>query len=579
MTTSATPGAVNDCSEPEPEVGSVDDVVINEIESKDGDNPDWIELKNNGSLPVDVAGLQLVDNGGDEQYAIPADTTIVAGGYLVVDGTQFTFGLGGDDSAILLSADGNTVLDQYDWTSTAEVTYGRCPDGTGDFAATTVATPGEANVCVGIINASPWPGGAEVSTVDAMDTYAGDMSGIDYDASTGSLWAVQNGDGLLYRIVQDSSGNWVPDPTDGWADGKTLRYPNGGGTVDAEGVTVTDAGTAAGVYVSSERNNDSSSTSRPSVLKYDVSGTGTTLTSSAEWNLAADFPGIGTNAGMEGITYISDSYLTGRGFIDQNNSSAYVPADYAGHGNGLFFVSIEGTAGVYAYALMPGGVFERIAELDLTGLSFRNVADVQFDADRNLLWVVCDDARDGRIATFELSSEGDNVGVFTASALYERPAGMANIANEGFAIAPTSTCTDGSLATFYADDANTDGFSIRTGTLPCTGGTSGEPTTDPVDETDGGGEPTEPHPTLGCTVTAPASATPGQAIAVTVDPDCSGTTVSVYMYSEPTFVGTFAVGTNGVVSFTVPSELPAGTHTIELQLADGTVVGDHHHLG
>jgi hypothetical protein len=226
------------------------------------------------------------------------------------------------------------------------------------------------------------------------------------------------------------------------------------------------------------------------------------------------------------------------------------------------------------------GTFERVAELDLSGISFGNVADVQFDADRALLWVVCDDACNGRIATFELSSEGDNVGVFTASALYERPAGMANIANEGFAIAPASTCTDGSLATFYADDANTDGFSIRTGTLPCTGGTSGEPTTDPtpeptdpVDETDGGGKPAESPATLGCTVTAPASATPGQAIAVTVDPDCSGMTVSVYMYSEPTFVGMFAVGTNGVVSFTVPAELPAGTHTIELQLADGTVVG------
>jgi len=146
MTTAATPGAVNDCSEPEPEVGSVDDIVINEIESN-GDNPDWIELKNTGALPVDVAGLQLVDNGGDEQYAIPADTTIVAGGYLIIDGTQFTFGLGSDDSAILLSADGNTVLDQYDWTEHAATTYGRCPDGTGNFADTATATPGATNDC------------------------------------------------------------------------------------------------------------------------------------------------------------------------------------------------------------------------------------------------------------------------------------------------------------------------------------------------------------------------------------------------------------------------------------------------
>ncbi|WP_430868174.1 lamin tail domain-containing protein [Demequina aurantiaca] len=575
----STKGELNDCSTP---------IRINEIESSDAnDGADWIELINISDAPVDITGLILSDNKDEDVFSIPATPALAAGAIVVFERTDdsatgFDYGLGGGDNVRLFESDGVTLIDSYEWNEHAATTFGRCPDGTGEFVATAQPTPGAANICAGIVNAQAWPGGADVSTVDAMDTYAGDMSGIDYDASTGSLWAVQNGDGLLYRIVQDGSGNWVPDATDGWADGKTLRYPGGTGTVDAEGVTVTGAGASAGVYVSSERNNDSSSTSRPSVLKYDVSGSGTTLTASTEWNLAADFPGIGANAGMEGITYIPDSWLTARGFLDQNTSTAYSPADYAGHGDGLFFVSIEGTAGVYAYALMTGGAFERVAELDLSSLSFSNVADVQFDADRDLLWVVCDDACDGRIATFELSGEGDSAGVFTASALYERPAGMANVANEGFAIADAATCTDGSVATFYVDDANTDGFSIRTGTLDCAGGTDGG--TDGGDSGSGdggdagagegdGGEATGPGQSLECVVTAPASATPGQAIAVTVDPDCSGSTVSVYMFSEPTFVGTFAVPANGVVSFTVPASLPAGTHTIVLQLADGTVVG------
>ncbi|WP_061963081.1 lamin tail domain-containing protein [Demequina aurantiaca] len=585
--TVSTKGALNNCSTP---------IRINEVESSDAsDGADWIELINISDAPVGITGLVLSDNKDDDVFSIPATPALAAGAIVVFERTDdpatgFDYGLGGGDNVRLFEADGATLIDSYEWSEHAATTYGRCPDGTGEFATTAVPTKGDTNVCAGIVNAQQWPGGEAVSTVDAMDTYAGDMSGIDYDSTTGALWAVQNGDGLLYRIVADDSGTWVPDATEGWAEGKTLRYPDGTGTVDAEGVTVTDAGAQAGVYVSSERNNDASSTSRPSVLKFDVSGAGEEITASAEWNLATDFPGIGANAGMEGITFISDAWLTARGFVDQNTAVAYDPADYAGHGSGLFFVSIEGTAGVYAYALMPGGTFQRIAELDLASLSFSNVADVQFDADRDLLWVVCDDVCDGRIATFALTDEGDNAGVFTASALYERPAGMPNVANEGFAIASASTCTDGSVATFYVDDANTDGFSIRTGTLGCAGDDESEPgttdpgTTDPDDSTD----PVVPDPgttdpvategegdadTVQCTVTAPAGAAAGQSIAITVDPACAGDSVVVVMYSEPTVIGTFAVGADGVVSFTIPTDLPAGTHTIELQSPDGTVLG------
>jgi len=554
----STKGRPNDCNTP---------LRINEVESSDGDNPDWIELINVGDSALDITGLVLSDNKDSDVFTIPATPALAAGAIVVFERTDdpatgFDYGLGSGDNVRLFESDGVTLIDLYEWTEHAATTFGRCPDDSGDFEATAASTKGATNSCVGIVNAQAWPGGSEVSTVDAMDTYAGDMSGIDYDASTGSLWAVQNGDGLLYHLIKDGDGNWVPDPSNGWANGKKLRYPGGTGTVDAEGVTVTGAGASAGVYVSSERNNDSSSTSRPSILKFAVDGAGTELTASAEWNLAADFPGLGANAGIEGVTYVSDTFLTAGGFVDQNTAAAYQPTDYAGHGNGLFFVGVEGTAGVYAYALVADGTFERVAELDLSGISFGNVADVQFDADRALLWVVCDDACGGRIATFELTG-----GAFTASALYERPAGMANIANEGFAIADASTCVDGKVATFYADDANTDGFSLRTGTLDCEGAAPVDPTEpDPT-------EPDDPGAPRDCPMTAPSSAHAGRAIAITVDPECSGPSVSVYMYSAPTFIGTFTVGTDGVVSFKIPSDLPAGTHKIELQLADGTIVG------
>lgn len=59
------------------------------------------------------------------------------------------------------------------------------------------------------------------------------------------------------------------------------------------------------------------------------------------------------NLGLEGLTFIPDSYLTSRGFVDQSTGGPYVPADYPDHGNGLFVVGVEKNGAVYVYALEP----------------------------------------------------------------------------------------------------------------------------------------------------------------------------------------------------------------------------------
>jgi hypothetical protein len=44
---------------------------------------------------------------------------------------------------------------------------------------------------------------------------------------------------------------------------------------------------------------------------------------------------------------------------------------------------------------------------------------------------------------------------------------MPNLNTEGMAIAPASTCADGVQEVVWADDGDTDGHSLRVGTLPC----------------------------------------------------------------------------------------------------------------
>ncbi|MEU8004893.1 lamin tail domain-containing protein [Catellatospora sp. NPDC049111] len=449
-TTSSTRGAANDCGAP---------VRINEVESNAGTPGDWVEIVNNGVSTVDVSGWLVKDNDDTHVYAIPAGTTVASGAFLALD-VETAFGLGGADSARLFQADGATLVDAYTWTAHAATTYGRCPDGTGDFAATTAPTKGAGNACPGQVPAAVWPGGAEVTTADAANLFGGNMSGLAYQ-DQGVLWAVKNGPGTLYRLVRDGAA-WTPDPAGGWAAGKALHYADGTGDLDAEGVTLTAAGPSGGVFVSTERNNADSGVSRPRIVRFDPAAAGTALNATMAWDLTADLPPVAANSGIEGITWISDAYLTAHGFADERTGKAYDPAAYPGHGDGLFLVGLEANGQVYAYALDQGsGAYTRVAAF---ASGFPAVMDLVFEPETGHLWAVCDDTCQGRTATLGVDASGR----FAVGAVYERPAGMPNFNNEGFAIAPQSACVAGRKPVYWSDDSNDAGHALRGGTLPCT---------------------------------------------------------------------------------------------------------------
>jgi hypothetical protein len=126
------------------------DLRLNEIDCRGRDR---VELVNAGPSPVDVAGFQLLGNAVDAtlRYVLPAQT-VGPGERLVivehdpaasppVDG--FPFDVGCTGSLTLLDAHGATV-DAAVLQRTAEAfTWGRLPDGRGDFTATeeTIGAP------------------------------------------------------------------------------------------------------------------------------------------------------------------------------------------------------------------------------------------------------------------------------------------------------------------------------------------------------------------------------------------------------------------------------------------------------
>jgi hypothetical protein len=323
---------------------------------------------------------------------------------------------------------------------------------------TTTTTPGP--------NFQTWPGSATIQNASNY-VFGGNLSGLDYEGSgssaPGVLWGIRNGPGSLFRLLFDGT-NWNPDPANGWANGKALHYPDGSGDPDSEGVTFVGDSSAGGMYVSTERDNNVSNVSHISVLRFDPSGSGTATSMNAtnEWNLTPDLPPQGANLGAEAITWIDDSYLVSQNFFDEAKGHTYNPAEYPNHGSGLFFVGIEGNGVIYAYALdQTGSAYTRVATI---ASGFPAVMDLQFDRDLKDLWAVCDNTCNGRTTVLRIDPSTGKFGIALA---FERPAGMPNFNNEGFAIAPATYCVDDFKPVFWADDTEDNGVAVRSGTLPC----------------------------------------------------------------------------------------------------------------
>ncbi|MEN9580756.1 MAG: hypothetical protein RJA70_3765 [Pseudomonadota bacterium] len=462
VTTSSTKGTANDCFVPTPRV------VLNEVESSGGLPGDWVELLNTGNSTADLSGWVFKDNDDTHAYMLPGGTLLAAGAYLVLDESVFGFGLGGADSARLFNRNGELV-DSLAYPAHAATTYGRCADGSGEFKTTTAPSKSVPNLCPADPNlAVQWPGAIEVLPVDPQNAFPTNLSGLTYQPATASqpgvLWGALNGPSKIYKLVWNGS-EWAPEAGE-WATGKFINYPTGTGQPDTEGITKAEW-TDPAIYVSTERNNEASSTSRLSVLRLDVSALGGTLTASHEWNLNAQLPVVGANAGLEAISWLPDTDLVARGFYDEFRAQPYNPAQYPGHGTGLFVVGVEGTGNLHLLALDHlTNTATIVATLSSGHVS---IMGLEYDRDTHSLWAICDDTCGNQTTVLSIDTNplSPTRGRLVVKARYNAPAGLPNSNNEGFALQPEAECVGGAKQTFWSDDANFGMHALRQGTIPC----------------------------------------------------------------------------------------------------------------
>ncbi|MFC1641623.1 lamin tail domain-containing protein [Myxococcota bacterium] len=139
-------------------------VFINEVGARNTvaqdnyeDTPDWIELYNAGKRDVSLAGYYISDNGDNLLKAeLSPEAVVPAGGVLVlwgrVDSAEETdplhlpFGLSGDGEGVWLSDPQGRLLDHVEFgAGEQDHSYGRYPDGTGEFRWCAIPTPKEVN--------------------------------------------------------------------------------------------------------------------------------------------------------------------------------------------------------------------------------------------------------------------------------------------------------------------------------------------------------------------------------------------------------------------------------------------------
>ncbi|MGO1769171.1 MAG: lamin tail domain-containing protein [Microbacterium sp.] len=573
--TEPTPGEPNAVREEEDDEGDGETaetpVVLNEIETNGDPIGDWIELANTDQeSSADVSGWTIVD--GDPSHdpiVLPEGTEIESGGYLGVL-TEPDFGLGGEDSVTIADADG-AIVATHEWSEHSPTTIARCPDMTGEFADSAGGTFELPNTCGDVeqpdVDVEPWPFGDEVRDAVAPGTWGDDMSGMDI-APDGTIYAVNNDNGEIFRLAGGPETYTVDrswEPT----------YPDGTGTPDGEGITVGDDGA---VYLATERNNDASDVSRPSILRVELGETGATTTN--EWNLKDITGELGANGGAEAVEWISDEDATAAGLADVDGR-AYDPAAYGEHFGGVFAAGIEQTGRIHVVVLEADG---GITELQTIGNSeaVPNVMGLDWRAGGNELWALCDEVCDNRSAVFEIAD-----GAFERRAEYAAPTGMnPAYTNEGLAMAWCASDPQADPSVFWMSDSAHEGVSLRVADgADCDGegGGSGDGGDDGAGD-DGSGEgpgsgeapvPTPDDELDGADrggVSVPASAARGETIEVGV-PSLAGEIASVWLHSDPQRLVTGTVGDDGTIRAEIPEDAALGDHRIVVQDGEGTLVG------
>jgi len=150
----------------------------NSVTDDFGEYGDWVEIYNGDTQPIQLGGMYLTDNLANPQKWMLPEVTIEAGEFLLIwtDGdvdqgelhASFKLSGSGEQLGVFASDQmGNFLIDTLSFgVQSADVSYGRYPDGSFDWFFFSSPTPGTANIAPGNLT----PKISEVSQAPATPT-------------------------------------------------------------------------------------------------------------------------------------------------------------------------------------------------------------------------------------------------------------------------------------------------------------------------------------------------------------------------------------------------------------------------
>lgn len=201
-------------------LGSPSDLRINEWLAVSLSQPEFIELYNQGSLPLALGGLYLTDNllGWPDRNRIEPLTFIATGEFRAFLATGN--GNGGDELNFGLSlVQGEIGLFNADLTAIDCIIYGpqqpdtaqgKCPNGAVQFTTLSTPTPGAPNSCPVV---APPPVSVALLTISNLWSYQPrtNYDAVNWTTNTFNDSAWSNGPALLGRYA-NAGGQILPEP-------------------------------------------------------------------------------------------------------------------------------------------------------------------------------------------------------------------------------------------------------------------------------------------------------------------------------------------------------------------------------
>ncbi len=112
------------------------------VQDQDGGYDDWVELYNNSDVAISLVGYRLSDKPAEPDKWVFPNATISPKSYIIIwadeeqeqAGLHCNFKLSAAGESVILSDPSGVIIDQVTFPIVGdEKTYGRYPNGTGDF--------------------------------------------------------------------------------------------------------------------------------------------------------------------------------------------------------------------------------------------------------------------------------------------------------------------------------------------------------------------------------------------------------------------------------------------------------------